>query len=181
MTKALTVAALLLFTASCNDAKKEAAMESTTDTTATAAAPAPAHQYAEKATYSSAFEIGDPSQADKVIDLWKQFDENTLDKGLDLFADTVTVWDANGWRYHGTRDSMMNMVKKMRAGMSSSKSVLVAVVPLKSTDMNENWVSIYGTEYTTVKNKKDSADIQENWRFDKNGKINMMHSYRRKK
>jgi hypothetical protein len=47
--------------------------------------------------------------------------------------------------------------------------------------MNENWVSIYGTEYTTIKNKVDSADLQENWRFNKDGKINMMHQYKRKK
>jgi hypothetical protein len=181
MTKALTVAALLLFSVSCNDAKKEAAIEPAADTTAAAPAPAPPHQYAVKATYSSSFELGDPAQADKVIELWKQYDENTLDKGSEYFADTVTVWDATGWRYHGTKDSLLTMVKKMRSALSASKSVVAAVIPLKSTDMNENWVSIYGTEYTTTKNKKDSSDLQENWRFDKNGKIDMLHSYRRKK
>jgi hypothetical protein len=181
MTKALTVAALLLFSVSCNDTKTEAAAEPAADTTAEASAPAPPHQYAVKANYSSSFELGDPNQADKVIELWKQFDENALEKGLDLFADTVTVWMADGWKYHGTRDSLMKIMKKVRGDYGAVKSVLVAVVPLKATDLDENWVSIYGTEYTTVKNKKDSADIQENWRFDKNGKINMMHSYRRKK
>ena len=181
MTKALTVAALLLFSVSCNNSKTEAAAEPAADTTAAAAAPAPPHQYAVKATYSSSFEIGDPSLADKVVELWKQYDDNTLDKGLELFADTVTVWDANGWRYHGTKDSLLTMVKKMRNAMSSSKSELVAVVPLKSTDKDENWVVMYGTEYTTTKNKKDSADIQENWRFNKDGNVDMLHSYRRKK
>ena len=181
MTKTLTMAAILLFTISCNSDKTETAAETTSVADAAEPpAPAPAHEYAVKATYSSSFEIGDPKHADIVIDLWKQYDENTLDKGLDYFADTVDMWMADGWRFHGTRDSAMKLTKQARAGFSEMKGVIAAITPLKSTDKNENWVIVYGTEYYTVKNKKDSSDIQENWRFDKNGKITLMHSYRRK-
>jgi hypothetical protein len=185
MTKALTVAALLLFSASCNDAKKEAATEPAADSSAMAPvvadAPAPPHQYAVKATYSSAFALGDASQADKVVELWKQYDENTLDKGLNYFADTVELWMADGWKYHGTRDSLMKIMKKVRGGYSAMKGEIAAIVPLKATDLDANWVCVWGTEYSTVKNKKDSADVQENWRINKDGKIDMMQAYRRKK
>jgi len=183
MTRSLTIAALLLFTVACNSNKTEPAAEPTTVSPTTeppVSSPAPPHEYAVKATYSSAFEIGDHKLGDIIVELWKQYDENTLDKGLDYFADTVTMWMADGWRFHGTRDSLMKLTKKSRADYSSMKAVVVAIVPLKSTDKNENWVSIYGTEYSTMKNKKDSSDIQENWMFDKNGKVAMMHSYRRK-
>lgn len=181
MTKKLPVAALLLFFLACNSSSTETPAESDTTAATVAATPAAApHEYAVKATYSSAFEMGDPKYADIVIELWKQYDDNTLDKGLDYFADTVTMWMADGWRFRGTRDSLMKMTKESRKGFSSMKGVVAAIIPLKITDRNENWVSIYGTEYFTVKNKKDSSELQENWRFDKNGKVDMMHSYRRK-
>ena len=182
MTKALTVAAtLLLFTVSCSDAKKDDTMETISDTSAAATVPAKPHEYAVNAIFSSAFEIGDYSQADKVLELWKQYDENNLDKGLDYFADSVTLFMHDGWKYFGKRDSLMKMMKQKRGEYSSMNTVLVGIIPLRATDLNENWVSIFGTEYTTMKNKKDSADIQEYWRFNKDGKIDMMHSYKRKK
>lgn len=180
MTKTLTVAALLLFMMSCNNEAKESTADTTTTASAEPAAPA-SHEYAAKASYSSSFEMGDPKQGDIVIELWKQFDANNLEKGLNYFADTVDIWTNDGWKYHGAKDSLMDIMKKLRGTYSAVKSDLVAIIPLKSIDKNENWVSIYGTEYTTIKNKVDSADLQENWRFDKDGKINMMHQYKRKK
>ncbi len=181
MTKTLLITALLLSAIACNESKTETATEPATVAAGTEATPAAApHEYAVKSSYSSAFEIGDYSQADKVVELWKQYDDNTLEKGLDMFADTVTMMMADGWRYHGTKDSLMKLTKVERAKYSTVKSKIVAITPLKATDLNESWVIIYGTEYMTSKNKTDSSDLQENWRFNKDGKIDMMHSYRRK-
>jgi hypothetical protein len=179
MTRSLPIAALLLFTVACNSNKTEPAPEATT-VAPVAEAPAPEkHDYGIKATYSTDFGLGDPKLGDVVIALWKQYDDNTLEKGRGYFADSVTMW-TDGWKYHGTSDSLMKMVMKMRNTYSANKTVIAAIAPLKANDLNENWVCIWGTEYTTLKGKKDSMDIQENWRFDKNGKIDMMHSYRRK-
>ena len=182
MTRSLPIAALLLFTVACNSNKTEPAAEPTTVAPATETpAPAPQkHEYATKPWYSSDFEIGDFKQGDIVVELWKQFDDNTIEKGLDYFADTVSMSGADGFRFTGTRDSLMKMVKKMRGGFSAYRTTIAAIAPLKSVDKNENWVCIWGTEYTTFKNKVDSSDIQENWRFDKNGKVAFMHSYSRK-
>jgi hypothetical protein len=88
---------------------------------------------------------------------------------------------ADGWKFAGSRDSLMKLMKQKRGEYSEVNSVIVGIIPLRATDLKENWVSILGTEYTTMKNKKDSADIQEYWRFNKDGKIDMMHSYKRKR
>ena len=182
MTKTLPIAALLLFTLACNSDSTVATTDTTAATPAvTEVAATVAHTFAVKPTYSGAFEIGDYKQADIVVELWKQYDDNTLDKGKDYFADTVTMWMADGWQYHGTRDSLLKLTKKSRSEYGTVKSVLVAIIPLKSTDMNSNWVSIYGNEYlTNKKNKVDSSALQEAWRFNKDGKIDVMHQYRRK-
>src|SRR5205809_664522 len=126
MTRTLLIAALLLSTIACNESKKETAEEAATVTTPETPAVAPApHEYALKANYSSAFEAGDAKQGDIVVELWKQFDDDMLDKGKDFFADTVTMWSAEGWKYHGTSDSLLKMVKADRSKYSAAKSVLV--------------------------------------------------------
>jgi len=49
-----------------------------------------------KANYSSKFTIADESYADKVLMLWKDFEDNQLDRHVDWFADTVSMTMANG-------------------------------------------------------------------------------------
>jgi hypothetical protein len=181
MTRSLLLAALLLFTASCNSNKTEPAEATTVAADTTASAPAPMkHEYATKAWYSSEFAIGDVNQGDIVVDLWKQFDDNTLDNALKYFADSVNMSFSDGTNFKGTKEGAVKMAKGLRGNFSSFKTTIAAIVPLKSTDKNENWVSIWGTEYTTMKGKADSTDIQENWMFDKNGKVAYMHNYSRK-
>jgi len=52
------------------------------------------------------------------------------------------------------------------------KSTVTAILPVKSTDKNEHWVSIWGSEISTDKKGKiDSVSLQESWRFNKDGKI----------
>jgi hypothetical protein len=179
MKKFMPIAAMLLFIVACNSNTPETTAEATTVAAAETAAPAK-HEYATKPWYSSDFEIGDYKNGDVVVALWKQFDDNNLDAGLNYFADTVSMSFADGFQYTGTRDSLMKIVKGMRSGFSAFRSSIAAIVPLRSIDKDESWVCIWGTEYTTMKNKVDSAEIQENWRFDKNGKIAFMHSYARK-
>jgi hypothetical protein len=53
-----------------------------------------------------------------------------------------------------------------------------AVMSLKSTDKNEDWVGVWGTEIHTETNKKpDSVRLHETWRFNKDGKIDYMQQY----
>jgi hypothetical protein len=56
-----------------------------------------------------------------------------------------------------------------------------AVFAVKSTDKDENWVAIWGTEIQDNMNGKvDSVSIQETWRFNKAGKVDFMFQAIRK-
>ena len=55
-----------------------------------------------------------------------------------------------------------------------------AIFPVKSTDKNEDWVCIWGTEVNTdKKGKTDSVHLQETWRFNKDGKIDLLYQHSR--
>src|SRR4029078_5100578 len=46
--------------------------------------------------YFSKFEMGDPKNAELVLNLWKAWDGGDLSKAKDLFADTVEMHFADG-------------------------------------------------------------------------------------
>jgi len=56
-----------------------------------------------------------------------------------------------------------------------------AVFAVKSTDQNENWVAVWGSEIMTdMKGKVDTVSLQETWRFNKAGKVDFMFQAKRK-
>lgn len=123
------------------------------------------------ATYSSKFEIGNPAQAKLILELWKDWDDNMLDKHSGYFADTITMYHPDGQVIKG-RDSTLAEAKRYRGSMASAKSMVHAWIPLKSVDKNENWVAIWGTEEDTWKDgKKTVTSLHEIWKFNKEGKI----------
>ena len=180
MTKTLVPIALLLFTISCNDQGKGSGTAEDTMDSEKSATSAP-YEYTARPFYYSKFEPGDPKQANIVIELWKMFDANSLESGLHYYADTVELWTNDGWKFRGPKDSLMDIMIKLRGVYTAVRTDVAAVIPIRSIERDENWVSIYGTEYLTIKNRVDSADVQENWRFNKEGKVDMMHAYKRKK
>src|SRR6266700_3687850 len=80
----------------------------TKDTTTTAADTAMSTNvtYAYPVAYSSDFTIGDSKYAQTVLELWKDYDNNTFDNHKDAFADSVTM-DFSGMSVSGTRDSIV--------------------------------------------------------------------------
>lgn len=129
-----------------------------------------------KANYSSKFTIADQSYANKVLVLWKDFENNTLDKHLDWFADTVSMTFANGTTVKGKADNLKS-VKQFRGSLSNYKVSIDAWVSLKS-DRNDNVVCVWGTEeYTMADGKKVKESLQEVWGFNKDGKIDLMLQY----
>ena len=173
-------AAGLLFYA-CNDqatstTAPEVAKDSTTAKPAVAEVTLP-----YPVSYSSKFEIGDPENAKKILDLWKDFDNNTLDNSKAMFADTVTMEFADGGKMHGTRDTIIAEAKGFRSLFTSVTSSVDAVTSLKSIDKGDSWVNIWGKEVTVdKKGKKDSSQLQENWMLNKEGKVVWMFQYRAK-
>jgi hypothetical protein len=128
--------------------------------------------------YSSAFQVDPPANAEKILGLYKDFDNNTLDNSMSLFADSLNIVFGDGTVINGLRDSVMGQVKSFRNNYSSVKNNVHAVFGARATDKNENWVFVWAREVHTDKTgKTDSVELQENWLLDKNGKIRTLFQY----
>lgn len=138
----------------------------------------PGHTYPFTADYSSDFEIGDEKNVQTLLDLYKNWDNNTLDNSKSAFADNDTMYFSDGSMFAGSRDSLFIVANKMRGQMGTVVDSVHAWVPLRSKDKKEEWVSIWTRETTTnAKGVKKSKELHEVWRFDGNGKINLMYQY----
>ena len=131
--------------------------------------------YAYPVAYSSDFTIGDSKYAQIVLELWKDFDNNTFDNHKDAFADSVSMDFPDGSTMSGTRDSIVAGAKAFRSSLKNCVSSIDAIVTLKPKDKDETWVCVWGKEVDTHNNGKiDSVNHNENWMFNKNGKIAYM-------
>jgi hypothetical protein len=95
-----------------------------------------------KASYSSNFKMADQAYADKVLTLWKDFEDNTLDKHIDWFTDSLTMTLANGQTVKGKAENLAG-AKQFRGSLTDYKVTVDAWVSLKSVDHNENVVCIW--------------------------------------
>src|SRR6266480_4099197 len=162
----------------CNNSPKEEVASISPNKDSSATAPAENISYPYTAGYSSKFEICDPKNAQMILNIWKDWDNGNLANSKNVFADTVTLYFWNGSVLHASRDSALAAAQKMRDGYSSVKSRVDAFVPLKSTDRNENWVTIWGMEtHTDKKGKVDSIALQETWRINKDGKTDLVYQF----
>ena len=130
--------------------------------------------------YSSKFVMGNPKYAENVLTLWKDFDNGTLSAHKDFFADSMEAILSSGSRMHAPRDTVIGAIQKYRNSLSAAVDRVDAVMAVKSTDKNEDWVLIWGMETDTYKNGKiDSVDLQETWRINKDGKADLLMQYMR--
>jgi hypothetical protein len=131
-----------------------------------------------KAGYSSNFKIADQSFTNKILTLWKDYEENALDRHVDWFADTVSMSWMNGQTVKG-KAANLSGAKAFRGTQSNLKISLDASVSLKS-DRGDNVVCVWGTEEFTDQNGKHVVNhLQEVWGFNKDGKVDMMLQYGR--
>jgi hypothetical protein len=129
------------------------------------------------ATYSSKFAMGDPNYSDKVLTLWKDFENNTLDNHVDLIADTVTMMFAQGAPVKGKAENLAG-AKAFRGSVKDYKVTADAWMSVKSLDKNQNFVCIWGTESFTDKDGKQvNHRIHEVWGFNKDGKVSLLMQY----
>ncbi len=132
------------------------------------------------ATYSSKFEMGDAKNVDALKTVWKAWDDGDLKAGRKHFADSMHFYLRDGNTMEGKTDSIMTGAQSFRDMYTTVKSTVHAILPLKSTDKNEHWVCVWGTEVSTDKQgKSDSVGLQETWRFNKDGKIDLMYQFGR--
>jgi hypothetical protein len=130
-----------------------------------------------QAEYSSKFQLGDPAHAKLILDMWKDWDDNQLDRHADAIADTIVMQTPSGELIKG-KDAFLSTGKQMRSMISSTKSGIEVWLPLKSIDRNENWVAIWGHEDDTDKDGKVTSQmLHEIWRINKDGKIDFFRQY----
>ena len=175
MKKLLFLFSLAAF-AACNSSN-DATVDSTSSTDSTVTA-SDNITYQYTADYSSKFEMGDPKNVKTIFDLYTDWDNNNLDNSKDKFADSLTLVFGSGDVMAGTRDSLTELSKVFRNTLGTVNTQVHAVVPLRSTDKNEDWVLVWFKEYRTdAKGKKDSTEFQETWRINKDGKADLLYQY----
>src|SRR5262245_37979008 len=177
MRKIVLFASISLF-AACNSGTKEdaSAVAPKADSPATAVTENITYPYT--AAYSSKFAVGDPKHAQMILGLWKDWDNGDLSKSKDVFADRVELnfWDGSSLKT--TRDSAVAAAQMERDKFTSVSSRVDAFMPLKSTDKDESWVSIWGMEtHTDKKGKTDSINLHEVWRINKDGKTDLVYQF----
>ena len=132
-----------------------------------------------KADYSASFKMGNPDYAKKVLEMWKDYDDNQFTRH-DYFSDTVVVHLSDGSVTKGKAKNIEG-VSKWRGAMASAKSTIHAWVPLYSEDTKDNLVCIWGTEVDTYADgKKETKGLHEVWWFNKDGKVTMIRQWETK-
>ena len=181
MKKILLVAAVAVL-AACNNTTDSAKVESMNKDSSASAKMDDNMNYPYSPDYSHNFEIGNTKNAMTILELYKNWDNNTIENSKNSFAEmNDTLVFASGDILTGSRDSIIATAKKIRTSMGTVQDVVHAWVPLKSTDRNEDWVLVWTREIRTDANgKKDSSELQETWRFDKDGKVNLLYQYEQK-
>ena len=171
----LLVAGAALFTACNNETKSDTAAADSTAVKSSAPLP-------YTASYSSSFKMGNPEYSALILQgSWKDWENNTMDNMKSWIADTITAFHSDNTMVKGA-DSLVARWKRGRAGYSSVIDTINAVVPLYSTDKNENWVLVWATEINTkVDGKKDTSAVMETWRINKDGKADLLLQYDREK
>jgi SnoaL-like protein len=120
--------------------------------------------------------LGNQAYSQKVLWAWKYYDDNTLDKAADLFADDVLGTLPDGTVIKG-KDNLMKALKDYRNSFASASSDVDACVTLKTPDVpDREVVSIWGVETDTAKDGTVSkVHLNEVWFFNKEGKVVEFH------
>ena len=133
--------------------------------------------YPYKATYSSRFVPGSPSQAKLILEMWKDWDDNQVDRQAASIADSITMELPNGHVLKG-KETFISESRQHRSNFTTVKSTVEAWMPIQSVDRNEDWVLIWGVEESTDKEGKVTTQrLHELWGFNKDGKISYVRQY----
>lgn len=129
------------------------------------------------AEYSSQFVPGTPSHARPVLELWKAWEANDLDRQAASLADTVLVDLADGRTIQG-KDSVLAALKRERGALSATKATIEAWLPFRSLDRGDSWVALWAREEAADASGKVSViRFHEMWRINKDGRIDYMRQY----
>jgi hypothetical protein len=130
--------------------------------------------------YSASFKMGNSDYSAMILKgSWKDWENNTMDNMKSWIADTVVAYHSDNSMIKGA-DSLLARWKRGRAKYSSVIDTIDAVIPVYSTDKDENWVLVWATEISTkTDGTKDSSSVMETWRINKDGKADMLLQFDR--
>jgi hypothetical protein len=173
MKKALTAAVVIVVLASCNAKTETAQQAGSTVATPPAVLSIPA-------TYSSSFEMGKPEYAATIVQgSWKDWQDNKMNNMKSWMADDVVIYQSDNKMVKGI-DSVQARWNRGRANYTNVVDSIDAVMSVKSTDKNEDWVLVWATEYSTnTKGVKDTVSVMETWRMNKAGKADLLFQFDR--
>jgi putative VirB-like lipoprotein len=173
MRKTLSFILIAATLAGCNNDTKVSA-DAKTETPAVAM-PMPV-------TYSSSFELGDPKYSAMIVQgSWKDWGDNNMDNMKSWIADTIIAFHSDNTAVKGA-DSLIALWKRQRAKYSSTSDTIRGVMSVRSIDKHDNWVLVWASAFDTrLDGTKDTSEVQETWRINKDGKADMLYQYDRAK
>ena len=128
--------------------------------------------------YSGTWEIGDPKNSITILNFGKEWSAGTFEVFKTGLADSVTCYLSNGDMISGSRDSVIATFMAFRKMYSKIDYKTHSIISLKHRDTKENWVCLWMKEIaTTIAGKKDSVEIQESWRFNNAGQVELVYQY----
>jgi hypothetical protein len=175
MRKILFILAMAALMVACNNEAKTGAAKDTTQVKTAASLP-------YTPSYSSSFKMGNSEYSAMILQgSWKDWENNTMDNMKSWIADTILALHSDNTMVKGA-DSLIARWKRGRAKYSSVIDTIEAVMPVYSTDKDENWVLVWAREINTkTDGTKDTAAVMETWRINKDGKADFLLQYDRAK
>lgn len=140
----------------------------------------PAKMHGFTPGYSANFIMAPARNTETVLALWEEWKDGDLSKSRAHFADSLTMSMADGTQMVGPTDELLKGMQDYRNSFTGMEVNVDAVFGVRSVDKKENWVTIWGTENQTKDGKTELVMLQESWRFNNEGKIDMMLQASRK-
>ncbi len=163
----------LLLLVACNNSNTSANFETKPDS------PKAAVTYAYTPKEMPNWEMGSPEHIAIALNALKSYETGNLEEFRALCSDSVTLVD-DGLDFHGTKDSLVNMLKKDRENYSSISIEMSDWESVHGKENKEDWVSLwYKAKWTGKDGKSDSAFYMDDLRI-VNGKIRMIDTKKRR-
>jgi hypothetical protein len=174
--KRIFVAVFTISLVACNNEKA-----ADTSTIAEVKPLVPANMHGFTPEYSASFVMDSTANTETVLALWKEWKGGDLSASRAHFADSVSFFLADGTSMSGPVEALMKGMQDYRSSFKGMEVNVEAIFAVKSTDKDENWVAVWGNEIQTdMKGKVDTVSLQETWRFNKAGKVDLMFQAMRK-
>ena len=132
-----------------------------------------------KATNNPDWQPGSMANVAVAMNALKAYESNNFDSLQQILADTIE-FHVDNFSFEGTRDSLIQIMKEQRDRYSSVVVNMHDYESVKSKARNQEWVGLWYTETTTMKNGQvDSIFVMDDIQI-KNGKVTEIDSKMRR-